>query len=119
MNLAVAFHMCYGPNTQLYTSDCCQVPASGQQDQPDSTGVICLGENHEDLSKALKPPCKAALLPSEFSKLFLRVFNRYKIMFSIWTPKVPRPIRNTMFIMSILCNLKYFRLGDAQSAVIT
>ena len=61
MNLAVPFHMCYGPNTQLYTSDCCQGPASGQQDQPDSTGVICMGVKPGRLEqKALKPPCKGS-----------------------------------------------------------
>ena len=45
MNLAVAFHMCYGPNTQLYTSDCCQGPASGQQDQHYTRGF---GESNQE-----------------------------------------------------------------------
>ena len=56
MNLAVAFHMCYGPNTQLYTSDCCQGPASGQQDQPDSTGVICVGVKPRRLEQSTQAP---------------------------------------------------------------
>ena len=61
VNQAVAFHMCYGPNTQIYTSDCCQVPASGQQDQPDSTGVICMGVKPRRLEQSTQAPLQSFL----------------------------------------------------------